>query len=392
MATTMTFRLRSPLALVGLLIPLASCTSWQRTENYGGWSLYVKSGEVVSTEAFFDAVQPAFEAVERSMGPFQRDVKVHAWNGGVDMADGTKGEISTESDGRIADIAGVGPARVRAFHARGDGGLFSLSGVFIGTADVGTAVHELVHAHLAENGVRVPLWFEEGFAMVAGDGAMYEGEWVTDGLACWPWRELRELDLDQAQVADLLEMASGSPHSVRDNVLVHFIGWAIVFDLYRELGVLDWQLLWDHYQKDNHPNGCAMARLQRTLENETVEEWLKRLKDPDPRVRLATARGTWKLHSPNVQRTLLATLREEEDSDVKASLAVNALATAGQVRVGRRQSGWMWRSVFPVLRSTTLESAEETSALRTLYRAYRYGNSRYDTQAALERLDRFWED
>ncbi len=75
-----------------------------------------------------------------------------------------------------------------------------------------------------------------------------------------------------------------------------------------------------------------------------------------------------------------------------ACLAVNALATAGQIRLGRRQSGWMWRTVFPVLRLTELEDPDETSALRTLYRAYRYGNSRYDTQAALERLDRFWED
>ena len=85
-------------------------------------------------------------------------------------------------------------------------------------------------------------------------------------------------------------------------------------------------------------------------------------------------------------------LDEEDDPEVQACLAVNALATAGQVRLGRRQSWWMWKTVFPVLRLTELDDPDETSALRTLYRAYRYGNSRYDTQAALERLDRFWED
>ena len=57
--------LRLPISLfqVLLLVTLASCSSWQRTEQYGGWSLYVKSGETVSNQAFFDAVQPAFEAV-----------------------------------------------------------------------------------------------------------------------------------------------------------------------------------------------------------------------------------------------------------------------------------------------------------------------------------------
>jgi hypothetical protein len=89
---------------------------------------------------------------------------------------------------------------------------------------------------------------------------------------------------------------------------------------------------------------------------------------------------------------LTRALRHEEDPEVRAALAVNALATAGQRQLRRRQEGWMWRTVNPVLRDTVLESDEETKALRTLYRAYRYGSRRYDTQAALDRLNRFWEE
>ena len=379
-------------ALAALLLLLASCSSWQRTEDFDGWSLYVKSGERVSTRAFFNAVQPAFEAVEQHLGPFRDEIKVHAWHGGVRMDDGTRGRITSGGDGTISNISGIGPARVRAFHARGDGGFFSLSGVFVGTTDKGTAVHELVHARLAENGQRLPLWFEEGFAMVMGDGAMFKGEWVVDGLACWPWRELRNLKLDNRKLQQLLQLSSRADHSVRDNVLVHFVGWAIVFDLYRELGVLDWRALLALYNEAPDPALEARTRFLRTLQDSTIKEWLKRLHDEDPGVRFATSRGTWKLHSRDAMGGLLARLRRERDPEVRASIAVNALATAGQVNLGRRQTGWMWRSVFPVLRKTILNSSEETSALRTLYRAYRTGNSRYDTQAALERLDRFWED
>jgi hypothetical protein len=378
--------------LGALALLLAGCSTWHVAEEYEGWSLYVKSSETVASADFVAALRPAFEAVEQHLGPFEANVKVHAWHGGVEMQDGAKGRITTAGDGTISDVPGIGPARVRAFHARGDGSLFSPSGVFVGTTDAGTAVHELVHARLAEHHQELPLWFEEGFAMVMGDGTLREGRWVVDGLACWPWRELREQELDDAQLARLLVVTSGQSHSVRDNVLVHFVGWAIVFDLYREVGELDWRKLLAHFRAGGAALVEARRRLDRSLADETPTKWLERLADPDPGRRLAAARGTWKLHSRDIQGVLLRALRDEQDPEVQASLAVNALATAGQVSVGRRQSGWMWRAIFPVLRLTELEDAEETSALRTLYRAYRYGNSRYDTQAALERLGRFWED
>jgi hypothetical protein len=387
-------RLFSSLPLLSALVLLyAGCSTWHIAQEYEGWSLYVQSNETVASEEFAAAMLPAFEVVERNLGDFEDTVRVHAWHGGVDMEDGAKGRITTAGDGTISHVPGIGGgARVRAFHARNDGDPFSLSGVFVGTAHTGTAVHELVHARLAEHEETLPLWFEEGFAMIMGDGAMRDGQWVIDGLACWPWRELREQNLDDTQLAHLLEVTSGETHSVRDNVLVHFVGWAIVFDLYREEGSLDWYALLERYQAAPDPMAEARRRLERTLDDRTPFEWLERLKHEDPGVRLATAQGTWKLHSRDIHRELLRALRTETDPEIRAALAVNALATAGEVRIGRRQSGWMWGAIRPVLRTTELEDPEETSALRTLDRAYRYGNSRYDTQAALDRLGRFWED
>ena len=378
--------------LLALAPLLAGCTSWERTQEFEGWTLYVQSGERVEVQEFHDAVQPAFEAVERELGPFERNVRIHAWNGGVEVRDGNRGVIHGESSGTVEDIEDIGPARVTAFHARSDGGPFSVSGVFVGSADTGTTVHELVHAYFAERGEDLPLWFEEGFAMILGDGALYEGEWHYDGLACWPWRKLREQEFSDDEIAHLLEVTARDDHSSRDNVLVHFIGWAIVFDLYRELGVLDWELMLAHFNSAPDPVREARRRLERTIDDETPLAWLERLEDPRPATRFAAARGTWKLHSPEVLVLLTRAVRTEEDPEVRASMAVNVIATAGKTRLGRRREYWMWRTLRPVLRDTELDIPEETSALRTLYRAYRYGSRRYDTQAALARLDRFWEE
>ncbi|HIG11753.1 MAG: HEAT repeat domain-containing protein [bacterium] len=375
-----------------LALTCASCTTWQPTQEFEGWTLYVQSGETLEVDEFYSAVQPAFDAVERQLGPFDERVSVHAWNGGVDMSGGTRGVIHGDPDNFAVEIEGIGPARVRAFHSRSGGGLFGVSGVFVGTADTGTAVHELVHAHFAERKERLPLWFEEGFAMIMGDGAMRAGRWQHDGLACWPWRKLREEPLTDEDIAHLLRVTATANHSVKDNVLVHFLGWAIVFDLYREVGSLDWKLLLGRFREATDPLAEARRRLTRTLLEETPLDWLARLQNDDPAVRLAAARGTWKLHSSPALTMLTRALRHEEDPEVRAALAVNALATAGQRQLRRRQEGWMWRTVNPVLRDTVLESDEETKALRTLYRAYRYGSRRYDTQAALDRLNRFWEE
>lgn len=383
---------RTP-SLVILSLLAASCSTWRPAEEYEGWTLYVQSGESVEIEEFHDAVQPAYEAVEELLGPFRGDVSVHAWNGGVRMEAGSHGRLTDDPEEAIEEVPGIGPARVRAFHSRGSGGLFGLSGVFVGTADVGTAVHELVHARLAESRGRLPLWFEEGFAMILGDGALHEGRWTVDGLACWPWHELSSADLGEEEVAKLLELRSGTEHSVRDNVLVHFLGWAIVFDLYREAGVLDWTALLARFRSAPDPVDEACRRLSRTLEGGTPTAWLEeRFASEEVAVRLAAARGTWKLESAESLELLLDAVHTEPDVEVRACLAVNALAAAGQLDHGRWLQRRQWHNLLPVLREAELPDPGETSALRTLYRAYRYGGAEYDTEAALERLERFWEE
>jgi len=381
--------------LPALLVPLlvVGCSTWRPAEEYEGWTLFVQSGATVSIDEFHDAVQPAYEAVEELLGPFGEGVRVHAWNGGVQMAAGNHGRLTHDPEEAIEEVPGIGPARVRAFHSRGSGGLFGLSGVFVGTADAGTAVHELVHAHLAESGERLPLWFEEGFAMILGDGTLHEGRWTVDGLACWPWHELRLADLAEEEVARLLALRSSVEHSVRDNVLVHFLGWAIVFDLHRETGELDWRTLLARFEAARDPAAEAHRRLRRTLDDSTPLAWLEeRLASEAVAVRLAAARGTWKLHSLEVLELLLDALRDEPDVEVRASLAVNALAAAGELEHEHRTRHRLWRTLLPVLREAVLPDPGETSALRTLHRAYRYGEGEYDVEAALGRLERFWEE
>ncbi|MCB9914148.1 MAG: HEAT repeat domain-containing protein [Planctomycetes bacterium] len=382
-------RIVRPLLVLCLL--LASCTSWERRQEFEGWTLYVQSGEPVEVDLYRAGVQPAFEAVEALLGPFEREVRVHALHSGVDMQSGNRGVLT--GDGAAAEeIEGIGPARVPAYHLRGDGGPFSPSGVFMTTTDTGTAVHEFVHAYFAERGERLPLWFEEGFAMLLGDGALRDGRWQPDGLSAWPWRKLREEPLSDEDLARLLAVRAGDDHSARDNVLVHFLGWTVVFDLYREYGTLDWQHLLEHFRQAPDPVAEARRRMEHTLADATPLEWLARLQDPSPAVRLAAARGTWKLHSAEVHALLVQAIFTEEDPEVRASLAVNALATASQTRLRRRQEGRMWRAVLPVLRDTQLPDPDESSALRTLYRAYRSGSRNYDAQGALARLHRFWEE
>jgi len=111
--------------------------------------------------------------------------------------------------------------------------------VYAGVAEPGTAVHELVHARLAEEDPDLPLWFEEGLACLMGDGFLDQEHWIVDGLACWPMRELREQKLGDGDLARLLALKAEDSLSARDNVLIHFVGWAVVFDLYRESNGFD---------------------------------------------------------------------------------------------------------------------------------------------------------
>ena len=385
--------MRNTLAL--MLLALSACSGWKPVARYERWTLFEQPDQVVPAERFAAAFEPAFLAVEAALGPFEGHVAVHAWNerlqaGGHAGHRHHPGRADHEAGTGVHQVDGIGPARIQAYHTRG-GTAFDRNGVFICTPDAGTAVHELVHARFTELGVDLPLWLEEGIACVLGDGILVDGTWAVDGLACWPLRELREEQLTDADLERLLSLDSTDQPSVRDNVLVHFIGWAIVFDLARESGG---EILWQEWLADLGEAQPPRARyhLDRTLHEVTALDWLSRLQSPSRQVRLTTAKGLWKLRSQDVLEALLAALEVEEDTEVRVCLAVNALAASGDLGLSWRQWLVVEEAVQAALRTAELQDPEEQQAVLDLYGAYRNGADRQTAQAALRRLDRFWEE
>jgi hypothetical protein len=336
------------------------------------------------------AFTPAFATVEGILGRFESQVDVYAWDGRSRAPNGTS-DLDRGEAGLSEDVPGIGPARVRAFHARGRGWLGARSGVYIESPDVGTAVHELVHARLAEDSVRYPLWLEEGLACLLGDGFEDGERWIVDGLACWPWRELAQQRLDDRELARLLGLRAEDRTSARENVLVHFVGWAIVFDLYRECGEeLDWGT-WSRSYGRSIPLAEARTRLERTLAPATLESWLARLRAGPPEQRIATAKGLWKLRSRAVLEALVAALREESDPRVRVGIAVNAIAAAGELELSGPELGRMWRTIWSALRRAKVDDPAEQQALTELFRSLRQGAGRR-SQPALEKLADFWSE
>jgi hypothetical protein len=350
-----------------------------------GWTLYGEPGQPVDAQAFCAAFDPAYRCVEEMLGPFRDGVRVHALNG----SGGTGAEGEGDA-GLVRDVPGIGPARVRAWHARGQGWFGARTGIYAESPDAGTAVHELVHARFAEEGRDIPLWLEEGIACLMGDG-FFDGErWTVDGFACWPVRELRDQALADDELDRVLKLEAADGSSARDNVLVHFVGWAIVFDLQREAGALDWRDLSRRYARGIE-RAEARARIERTISTGVEAEWLKRLVDEERTVRMATAKGLWKLRSTTAIDALLSALDKEEDPEVRVAFAVNALAAAGEVRLSRETRDRFWRAAWPVLRRGTLADPAENTALKDLYQSYRRRTST-SPQQALEGLRRFWAE
>ena len=377
------------MAVIGSLFAPA-CAAWKPLQDFDGWTLYVRDAAEVEALEYGRAFAPAFDHVESVFGPFEGHVRVHAWRGGVDLDRGNRGRITNDTESIVHHVPGIGPAKVQAFHARGGNTLFVPTGVFVGTTDTGTAVHELVHARLAELDPELPLWLEEGFASFLGDGALFEGRWVNDGLCCWPLRELREEELDDATLARLLALQPGDDYSVRDNVLVHFLGWALVFDLYREHGTLDWSA-WIEAYADDITVAELRERLERTVDPSTAADWLARLDDTDPGVRLAAAKGVWKLRDVEALRVLVDHAELEDHPEVAVGLAINALAAAGEMRVGRALGRRLWRTALRALRFADLADPRELEAVHEVYRAYSFGMSG-ENEAALTTLERFWSE
>ena len=376
----------------------SACSTWTAVHRHDAWTLYVEDGNEVDIGRFGCGLDRAFAAVEARMGPFASHVRVHCWDGdAAQLPDAGADPRVSEIRGELQAVPGIGPARVRAFHVKGGSAVFQTSGVFLGTCDVGTAVHELVHARIAEERKRLPLWFEEGLASFYGDGACFGGRWRFDGLACWPLRELRGQRLDDEELAHLLELKADDDYDARDNLLVHFVGWAIVFDLAREHPELEWRGLLEAFEREAAERGrlaAARARMEHTLRPVTESEWLERLRSADAGVRFAAAKGLWKLHNATVVDRMLDALEHEGDPEVKAGLALNILLATSETRLGRSRWGRMSALVFPVLREGTLPNEAEQQALRALYGSMTRWNSRRErnSQQALDDLSRFWEE
>src|SRR5262249_55123575 len=153
--------------------------------------------------------------------------------------------------------------------------------------------------------------FEEGLASLYGDGAIYDQRWIVDGLACWQLRELRDQQIDDVELAHLLALTARDDYDARENLLVHFVGWAIVFDARREVPDGDWSAWFSAFERGAAEHGAvaeARARLTRTLDPASLNDWLERLRDPDPAVRFATAKGLWKLRNVDVIDRMLDAL------------------------------------------------------------------------------------
>jgi hypothetical protein len=366
-----------------------SASGWKSSEHYDRWTLYHRADESLDPAPYRAAFDPAFRVVEETLGPFEKHVDVYAASASSKLDASGDSHIREIGDDSVQEIPGIGAARVRAFHAR-DNGLFSSpSGIFLTAPEAGTAAHELVHARFAEEELDLPLWLEEGVACFIGDGFLAGDRWVVDGLSCWPLYELGKQAISDADLAHLLRLHAKDEVDVRDNVLVHFVGWAIVFDLYREKGRLDVEAWKARY---SHGLGVAEARtrLNRTLDPETAIQWLVRLDDPRPEVRLAAAKGVWKLRSQAVVSRLLDALRKEEDPTVKVGLSINILAAGGEMRLPRPMSGRMWSLTWPALKSAKLDDPAEQAAISELMRSFWSGGK--SSQPPLQALKRFWAE
>ena len=377
---------------------LGSCSSWSVAASNEDWTLYVKPGGNVDVGNFDSMLDPAVAAVEAFLGPFEKSVKIHAWDGGVELSTGNRGRISEGKDaGLIEDLPNFGTARVRAFHVR-PGGL-GPGGVFLGEAAPSAAVHELVHARLAEMyGPRdtLPLWFEEGLAQVLADGVLTKGvdgeppTWVRDGLCAWPLSILREQQIADAELEDLLAIRASDSHSVEDNLMIHFVGWALVFDLYREDPTGSWKT-WLARMEANPED--ARMRLNRSIDETVVRRWLTaHFEDEDPAVRQAAARGIWRIGDPVTLQLLSSALRREENQAVVATLTINILAAAGE---GKFAGMGRWNGLrLPLmkLREEPFEDATERWAARRLLAGYQGYAGSEAIQEAFEVLSSYWQE
>ena len=377
-------KLRSPALL--LLVSLGCAASWRTVAVYEGWSLHERERPDLDAAVWAAEVEPARIAVEDWLGAFEEPVRVHALDAPVHL--GEDGRSVVHAAEASQPVPGLGTATIKGYHTRsehpGD------TGVFVRDADAGTLVHELVHARLAELDPDLPLWFEEGVACLLADGLVVEGRWVRDGFSAWPWVELRENRPPALELERILERGSDEPMGVRENVLAHLVGWALVFDLWRETRSDDWRTWLEAFDWER-PLVDAQRRLDRILSPTVPAGWLRaRLASPSQPVRLAALRGAWKLAAPETGSVLLAALEMEQDPEVQASLAVNLRASGTALAPEPRALQEAHSAAREALERVQLPQPDEAGAARALCRSLRGGPG--DPDAALEGLRRFWDE
>jgi hypothetical protein len=365
---------------------LGGCSSWTPLRRCDGYTIYARSDPLSSgaaeVEDFALALEPAYQVVTRRLGPFCGHVRVHIWDMEEEpgLAFGSRGLE-----------AGDAPLEVRAFHLRQ--AWFSLhpSGVFLSAPQVSAAIHELVHARLFELEQELPLWFEEGLAMLIADGALFEGRWIADGLVCWPLSELRQQDIDPAELARILALTPEDITGMRDNLLVHFVGWAIVFDLFCEDPQGSWPEWLQRFEAAPEPTREARFRLARTMNPDVEESWLARLKATDPGMRLAAAKGTWKLHSQDTAEWLLDALEIEPHPEVRVALAVNALLSGSRSQLNWSEWARLRREALPALAGARLSDERELHAIRRWHACLRDARDELD-EPLLQAFERLWAE
>lgn len=366
-----------------LLVALGCAASWHTVAEADGWSLHARQDPELDVEAWSVGIEPSRRAVEDWLGPFEDSVKVHVLEGPVHL--GEDGRSVVHAAEASQTVAGVGPTTVRGYHAREAGA----SGIYVRTAEPSTLVHELVHARMEELGAEVPLWFEEGVASLLADGMLVEGYWVRDGFCAWPWARLRAHRPSGLELEALLTRTSSTAESVRENVLAHLLGWALVFDLWRESQSDDWRDWYEEFDW-NDPLRDAQRRLTRVLSPEVPAAWLRaRLASPQKGVRLASLKGSWKVLGPSTAATLAAALETETDAEVRAALAINLLA-AGEALGPDEVRLHASTLAVTALSEVRLADPVEAAAARDLVLAVEGGLR--DSDRALEGLRRFWEE
>ena len=132
---------------------LASCASWRDAVRTERWTLYSeRTLTSEETRQYERSIEPALGAVSEALGPFKNRVSLYVWeDGNAAPGDGSStAQLHEGGTGAVQEVPGIGPARVRAFHARTRTFFGPSSGIYLGAPETGTTAHELVHARVAE--------------------------------------------------------------------------------------------------------------------------------------------------------------------------------------------------------------------------------------------------